>query len=77
MAATQFARGGTNTNLVPQIWSKDDFKHAFNSNPLAPFMGGGDDSIIQVGKDFLKQQVEDPYLFADTLDMLATTLNQR
>lgn len=56
MAATQFARGGTNTNLVPQIWSKDDFKHAFNSNPLAPFMGGGDDSIIQVGKDFLKQK---------------------
>ncbi|WP_373788247.1 FliI/YscN family ATPase, partial [Jeotgalibaca porci] len=28
-------------------------------------------------KDFLKQQVEDPYLFADTLDMLESTLNQR
>ena len=56
MAATQFARGGTHTALVPQRWSKEDFKTAFEQNPLLPFIGTGAGSIIQVKKDFLKEQ---------------------
>jgi N4-gp56 family major capsid protein len=56
MAATTFARGGTHTNLVPQKWSKDDFKFAFENNPLTPYIGPGKDKIIQVDKDFLKEQ---------------------
>lgn len=56
MAATQFARGGTHTNLVPQRWSKNDFKWSFESNPLLPYMGTSEKSIIQVNKDFLKAQ---------------------
>ncbi|MFH1717510.1 MAG: N4-gp56 family major capsid protein [Planctomycetota bacterium] len=56
MGATQFARGGTNTNLVPQKWSVNDYKFAFENNPLTPYIGPGDGKIIQVSKDFLKEQ---------------------
>jgi N4-gp56 family major capsid protein len=56
MASTTFQRGSTHTNLVPQRWSKKDFKFAFAKNPLLPFMGTGEDSIIQVNKDFIKEQ---------------------
>ncbi|MHC4356433.1 MAG: N4-gp56 family major capsid protein [Planctomycetota bacterium] len=56
MAATTFARGSTHTALVPQKWSKDDFKFAFENNPLTGYIGPGKDKIIQVGKDFLKEQ---------------------
>lgn len=56
MAATTFARGGSNTNLVPQKWSKDDFKFAFEKNPLLPYIGPGEDKIIQVDKNFVKEQ---------------------
>lgn len=56
MAATQFARGGTHTNLVPQRWSKKDFKWSFESNPLLKYMGASEKSIIQVNKDFTKQK---------------------
>jgi len=56
MSATQFARGGTHSALVPQRWSKDDFKMAFEQNPLLPFIGKGPNSIIQVKSDFLQAQ---------------------
>ena len=56
MGATQFARGGTHSALVPQRWSKDDYKTAFEQNPLLPFIGTGPNSIIQVKNDFLKEQ---------------------
>jgi N4-gp56 family major capsid protein len=56
MAATQFQRGGTHTNLVPQRWSKNDFKFAFEKNVLLPYMGPSEDAIIQVNKDFTKEQ---------------------
>ena len=56
MAATTFARGGTHTNLVPQKWSKQDYKFAFENNPLVNYMGPGPDKIFQVGKDFVKMQ---------------------
>lgn len=46
--ATQFKRGTINTNLIPQVWSKDDFKMAFNANPLSPFMGADENSVIQI-----------------------------
>jgi len=48
MAATQFKRGSVNNALIPEQWSKDDFKFAFNANPLSPFIGSGDDSVIQI-----------------------------
>lgn len=56
MAATTFARGGTHTALVPQKWSKKDFKWSFEANPLARYMGTGANSIIQVNRDFTKSQ---------------------
>lgn len=56
MASTTFQRGGTHTALVPQKWSKRDYRFAFAKNPLLPFMGTGEDSIIQVNKDFTKEQ---------------------
>jgi N4-gp56 family major capsid protein len=56
MASTTFQRGGTHTNLVPQKWSRNDYKFAFEKNPLLPFMGPGEDAIIQVNKDFTKEQ---------------------
>ena len=56
MASTTFRRGSTHTALVPQKWSKNDYKFAFAKNPLLPFMGTGEDSIIQVDKDFTKEQ---------------------
>ena len=56
MASTTFARGGTHANLVPQKWSKNDYKSAFEKNPLLQYMGKGEDSIIQVNKDFTKEQ---------------------
>lgn len=56
MAATTFARGGTHTDLVPQKWSKADFKAAFEKNPLLPFMGTSEDAIIQINGDFKKIQ---------------------
>jgi len=56
MANTTFARGGTHSALVPQRWSKEDFKTAFEQNPLLPFIGTGANSIIQVKNDFLGKQ---------------------
>lgn len=56
MGAVQFQRGGSNSALVPQKWSKNDYKFAFENNPLIPYMGPGDGKIIQVGKDFVKEQ---------------------
>jgi len=62
MSATQFARGGTHSALVPQRWSKEDFKTAFEQNPLLPFIGTGPNSIIQVKND-LKQGQGDKITF--------------
>lgn len=56
MASTTFRRGSTHTNLVPQKWSSKDYKWMFEANPLKPFMGVGDNNIIEVNKDFLKSQ---------------------
>ena len=56
MASTSFTRGGTHTALVPQRWSRKDYKFAFAKNPLLPFIGPSEDAIIQVNKDFTKQQ---------------------
>lgn len=65
MALTKFRRTASspsgynttaNTGLIPQKWSKEDYKFAFTANPLMPFMGMGDTSIIQVNKDFLKDK---------------------
>jgi len=56
MAATTFARGSTHSALVPQRWSKEDFITAFENNPLRPYMGTGAGAIIQIKKDFLKNQ---------------------
>jgi N4-gp56 family major capsid protein len=56
MANTTFARGGTHTALVPQRWSKKDFIFAYEKNPLLPYIGASDGKIIQVDKDFLKEQ---------------------
>ncbi len=41
-------------NLVEQKWSNLMFKHGLATNPLKAFMGPGDNSIIQVDKNFLK-----------------------
>jgi hypothetical protein len=46
--ATTFKRGSVNPNLIPQMWSKDDFKMAFNANPLSPFMGADENCVIQI-----------------------------
>jgi N4-gp56 family major capsid protein len=56
MAATTFARGGTNTNLVPQLWKREDFKFAYERNPLLPYIGDGDGKVIQTDMDFTKKQ---------------------
>lgn len=56
MASTTFQRGSTHTNLVPQRWSRKDFKFAFEKNPLLPYIGPSEDAVIQVNKDFLKEQ---------------------
>lgn len=56
MASTTFQRGGTHTNLVPQKWSKKDYKFSFEANPLIGYIGPGDDKIIQVDKNFIKEQ---------------------
>lgn len=56
MASTTFQRGGTHTNLVPQKWSKKDYKFSFEANPLIGYIGTGDDKIIQVDKNFIKEQ---------------------
>lgn len=55
MASTTFQRGGTHSALVPQRWSKKDYKFAFEKNPLLPYMGTSEDSIIQINKDFMKE----------------------
>ena len=56
MASTTFQRGGTHTALVPQRWSKADYKFAFAANPYLPFMSAKDGAIIQVKKDFTKEK---------------------
>jgi N4-gp56 family major capsid protein len=56
MASTTFQRGGTHTALVPQRWSKKDYKFSFEANPLVGYIGPGDDKIIQVDKNFIKEQ---------------------
>ena len=56
MASTTFQRDSTHTNLVPQRWSRDDYKFGFEANPLKNYMGTSENSIIQVNKDFLKAQ---------------------
>jgi len=56
MANTTFLRDSSNTNFIPQKWSAKLFKHAFANNPLAPYMGTGSDSVIQIQKDFLKDK---------------------
>ena len=55
-AATASAATATHAALIPEKWSKSDFKFGFASNPLLKFMGAGEDSIIQVNKDFTKEQ---------------------
>lgn len=40
--------------LIEQKWSNLTFKHGLATNPLKQFMGKGDNSIIQVDKNFLK-----------------------
>lgn len=56
MSSTTFQRDGTHSSGVPQKWSLKDYKSAFESNPLFPYIGEGPGSIIQVNKDFLKEQ---------------------
>lgn len=65
MSTTKFRRTASspsgyntiaNTGLIPQKWSKKDYEFAFAANPLLPFMGMGDTSIVQVNKDFLKDK---------------------
>jgi len=54
MAATQFIRDGSHTNLVLQKWKQRMFKHALVHNSLKSFMGPSDENVIQVDKDFTK-----------------------
>jgi N4-gp56 family major capsid protein len=57
MASVQFNRtAGQNTALIPQKWSKQDYKWLYESNPMAPYMGTSDNAIIQIDKNFLKDQ---------------------
>jgi N4-gp56 family major capsid protein len=56
MAATQFQRGGSNSALVPEKWSKQDYKWLYEANPMAPYMGTSDNAIIQIDKNFLKDK---------------------
>ncbi len=56
MSSTTFLRGGTHTNLVPQIWSKADFKAAFEANPFFKYMGVGDTNLVQVKQELLKEK---------------------
>lgn len=57
MAATQFSRSGSvNDALIPEKWSKQDYKWLYESNPMAPYMGTSDNAIIQIDKNFLKDQ---------------------
>lgn len=56
MASTTFQRGGTHTNLVPQKWSAQDYKTAFEANPLNAYIGPGSDMVVQVNKDFTKEK---------------------
>jgi len=46
----------SNANLIPQKWSKDDYKYAFAANAMAPFIGKSDTAIIQTDSDFLKSK---------------------
>lgn len=54
--ATQFARGTSNTALVPQYWSQQLFKESWGQHPLKSYMGTGSDKIIQVSMDLAKQK---------------------
>lgn len=56
MASTTFQRGGTHTNLVPQRWSKKDYKFSFEANPLQGYIGTSDNKIVQVDKNFIKEK---------------------
>jgi N4-gp56 family major capsid protein len=56
MGATTFDRSANHANLAVQKWSRDLFKHNLATNPFASDMGTGDDKIIQVKKDFLKEK---------------------
>jgi len=56
MASTTFLRDSTHSDLVPQKWSKKDFLFAFEKNPLINYMGPSADAVIQVNKDFTKEQ---------------------
>lgn len=53
----QFLRGTNNTILIPEIWKgKDFFKGMFTTNPLAQYMGKGDNVAIMTDADLTKQQ---------------------
>lgn len=56
MSSTTFQRGSTHASLVPQIWSKKDYRFAFESNPFFRYMGTSDKAVIQVNKDFTQKQ---------------------
>lgn len=56
--ATQFVRGGANTNLIPQVWETVDFEYAFKKIPLTKWMSQSGssygDSIIVVTRELAK-----------------------
>ena len=57
MAETQFSRSGSvNPTLIPEKWSKSDYKQLYEINPLANYIGTSDNAIIQVDKNFIKEQ---------------------
>jgi len=54
MATTAF-NSTNHSSLVVQKWSSKLFTHAMKENPFTKFMGTGEDSMIQVNKDFVKE----------------------
>ena len=64
MASTSFTRSGTvvtsgvptNTALIPQLWSKDDYKWMYEVNPMKNYIGDSDNAIIQAKMDLTQSQ---------------------
>jgi N4-gp56 family major capsid protein len=64
MATTSFTRSGTvvtsgaaaNAALIPQKWSKDDYKWMYEVNPMKTYIGDSDNAIIQAKMDLAQSQ---------------------
>jgi hypothetical protein len=53
MTTTAVIRGGANTHLAVQKWSKALFKFSWANDPLRPFIGKGPNNIIELKNDLM------------------------